>query len=108
MLAVMSLLDAPSEYATADVLEGKADTLIAMYHGTIANSKVDSGLNIAHGLDWDTFAGYDIVCWRHSQKTNPFKGGSANILPRKHCTTKLWRIIRRTWLCYCRCTDSYR
>ena len=61
MLAVMSLLDAPSEYATADVLEGKADTLIAMYHGTIANSKVDSGLNIAHGLDWDTFAGYDIV-----------------------------------------------
>jgi len=61
MIAIMSLLDAPSEYATADVLEGKADTLIAMYHGTIANSKVDSGLNIAHGLDWDTFAGYDIV-----------------------------------------------
>jgi len=58
---VMSLLDDPKEYKTADTLIGKADTLIAMYHGTIANSKVDSGLNIAHGLDWDTFAGHDIV-----------------------------------------------
>jgi len=61
MLGIMSLLDSPSEYPKADDLVGKADTLIAMYHGTIANSKVDSGLNIAHGLDWDTFAGYDIV-----------------------------------------------
>lgn len=61
IINVMSLLDDPKEYKTADVLLGKADTLIAMYHGTIANSKVDSGLNIAHGLDWDTFAGHDIV-----------------------------------------------
>lgn len=61
IINVMSLLDDPKEYKTADTLLGKADTLIAMYHGTIANSKVDSGLNIAHGLDWDTFAGHDIV-----------------------------------------------
>jgi DNA repair exonuclease SbcCD ATPase subunit/DNA repair exonuclease SbcCD nuclease subunit len=61
IINIMSLLDDPKEYKTADTLLGKADTLIAMYHGTIANSKVDSGLNIAHGLDWDTFAGHDIV-----------------------------------------------
>jgi len=61
MINIMSLLDDPKEYKLADALIGKADTLIAMYHGTIANSKVDSGLNIAHGLDWDTFAGHDIV-----------------------------------------------
>lgn len=61
IINVMSLLDDPKEYKLADSLVGKADTLIAMYHGTIANSKVDSGLNIAHGLDWDTFAGHDIV-----------------------------------------------
>ena len=61
IINVMSLLDDPKEYKLADSLIGKADTLIAMYHGTIANSKVDSGLNTAHGLDWDTFAGHDIV-----------------------------------------------
>ena len=34
---------------------------VAMYHGTVANSKVDSGLNLSHGLDWDKFAGFDLV-----------------------------------------------
>lgn len=61
LINVMSLLDPIDKYKTADKIEQKRKCLIAMYHGTIANSKVDSGLNIAHGLDWDTFAGHDLV-----------------------------------------------
>jgi DNA repair exonuclease SbcCD ATPase subunit/DNA repair exonuclease SbcCD nuclease subunit len=66
LINVMSLLQDKTKYHTADSqaikkFEGKYDTLIGMYHGTIANSKVDSGMNIAHGLDWDIFAGHDIV-----------------------------------------------
>ena len=34
---------------------------MALYHGTVANSKVDSGMNIEHGLSWDTFAGFDVA-----------------------------------------------
>ncbi len=61
-ISVMSLLDDPSKYVLADQvdLEGVNKT-IAMYHGTIANSTVDSGLQLAHGLAWETFAGFDIV-----------------------------------------------
>jgi DNA repair exonuclease SbcCD ATPase subunit/DNA repair exonuclease SbcCD nuclease subunit len=66
LINVMSLLQDKSKYITADNSaitkhKGKCDTLIGMYHGTIANSKVDSGMNISHGLDWDIFAGHDIV-----------------------------------------------
>lgn len=61
IINVMSLLDPVDKYKTADAITTKRKCLIAMYHGTIANSKVDSGLNIAHGLDWDTFAGHDLV-----------------------------------------------
>ena len=61
VINVMSLLDSVDKYKTADKITSKRKCLIAMYHGTIANSKVDSGLNIAHGLDWDIFAGHDLV-----------------------------------------------
>jgi DNA repair exonuclease SbcCD ATPase subunit len=61
VINVMSLLDSVDKYKTADKIATKRKCLIAMYHGTIANSKVDSGLNIAHGLDWDVFAGHDLV-----------------------------------------------
>lgn len=61
VINVMSLLDPVDKYKTADKIDLKRKCLIAMYHGTIANSKVDSGMNIAHGLDWDTFAGHDLV-----------------------------------------------
>ena len=61
VINVMSLLDSVDKYKTADKIATKRKCLIAMYHGTIANSKVDSGLNIAHGLDWDIFAGHDLV-----------------------------------------------
>jgi len=61
VINVMSLLDSVDKYKTADKITTKRKCLIAMYHGTIANSKVDSGLNIAHGLDWDIFAGHDLV-----------------------------------------------
>jgi DNA repair exonuclease SbcCD nuclease subunit len=61
VINVMSLLDPIDKYKTADKIDLKRKCLIAMYHGTIANSKVDSGMNIAHGLDWDTFAGHDLV-----------------------------------------------
>lgn len=61
VINVMSLLDPIEKYKTADKIATKRKCLIAMYHGTIANSKVDSGLNMAHGLDWDTFAGHDLV-----------------------------------------------
>jgi len=61
VINVMSLLDPVDKYKIADAITTKRKCLIAMYHGTIANSKVDSGLNIAHGLDWDTFAGHDLV-----------------------------------------------
>lgn len=60
-ISVMSLLDDKSEYPTADKIQVNCSKKIAMYHGTIANSKVDSGLFLTHGLDWDTFAGFDIV-----------------------------------------------
>lgn len=59
---VLSLLDSKDKYPILTTKDLSSDIKqIAMYHGTIANSKVDSGLNIAHGLDWDTFAGYDVV-----------------------------------------------
>jgi len=62
-ISVMSLLDDKEDYVTFDKIpEGKSyKHTIAMYHGTIANSQVDSGLFLTHGLDWDTFAGYDLV-----------------------------------------------
>ena len=60
-LNIMSLLDDKSKFITADKITKKGDCLIGMYHGTLSNSKVDSGLNISHGLEWDTFAGHDIV-----------------------------------------------
>lgn len=61
VINVMSLLDPVDKYKTADKIDYKRKCLIGMYHGTIANSKVDSGMNIAHGLDWDIFAGHDLV-----------------------------------------------
>ena len=62
-ISVMSLLDPKDQYVTADKLqEDKVyKQVLAMYHGTIANSKVDSGLVLSHGLEWDTFAGFDGV-----------------------------------------------
>ena len=62
-ISVMSLLDKEDEYITMDKFpEGKNYKYsVAMYHGTVANSKVDSGLNLSHGLDWDKFAGFDLV-----------------------------------------------
>ena len=62
-ISVMSLLDEKEEYVTFDKIpEGKSyKHTIAMYHGTIANSQVDSGLMLSHGLEWNTFAGYDLV-----------------------------------------------
>jgi DNA repair exonuclease SbcCD ATPase subunit len=62
-VSVMSLLDEPDKYVTYDKIKNpsKYKKLVALYHGTIANSKVDSGLTLEHGLNWDTFAGYDIV-----------------------------------------------
>jgi len=62
-ISVMSLLDEKESYITADKVSEDANykCKIAMYHGTVANSQVDSGLFLSHGLDWDTFAGYDLV-----------------------------------------------
>jgi len=61
-IGVMSLLDDKQTYPLISSVDPtRSRRRIAMYHGTIANSKVDSGLNIAHGLNWDVFAGYDIV-----------------------------------------------
>lgn len=62
-LSVMSLLDTKEKYVTVDKIpEGKTyNQLLAMYHGTIANSQVDSGLFLSHGLDWEIFAGFDAV-----------------------------------------------
>lgn len=60
-ISVMSLLDEKDTYPTADKIDFACKKKIAMYHGTIANSKVDSGLFLSHGLDWETFAGFDVV-----------------------------------------------
>lgn len=62
-VSVMSLLDEPDKYVTYDKIKqpDKYKKLVALYHGTIANSKVDSGLVLSHGLDWSTFAGFDVV-----------------------------------------------
>ncbi len=62
-VSVMSLLDEPEKYITYDKIPSpeKYKKLVALYHGTIANSSVDSGLVLSHGLDWSTFAGFDVV-----------------------------------------------
>lgn len=60
-ISVMSLLDEKSSYVTADQIPAKYSKKIAMYHGTISNSKLDSGAHLSHGLDWDIFAGFDAV-----------------------------------------------
>jgi len=62
-VSVMSLLDEPEKYITYDKITNpsKYKKLVALFHGTITNSKVDSGLTLAHGLDWATFAGFDVV-----------------------------------------------
>lgn len=62
-ISVMSLLDPKESYITADKIpqDKSYKHKLAMYHGTVANSKVDSGLNLSHGLEWDTFAGFDAV-----------------------------------------------
>ena len=62
-VSVMSLLDEPEKYITYDKISNpeKYKKLVALYHGTIANSRVDSGLMLSHGLDWNVFAGYDVV-----------------------------------------------
>jgi DNA repair exonuclease SbcCD ATPase subunit len=62
-VSVMSLLDEPEKYVTHDKISNpeKYKKLVALYHGTIANSRVDSGLLLSHGLDWSTFAGFDVV-----------------------------------------------
>ena len=62
-VSVMSLLDDPETYITADKIPAEKNykKTVALYHGTVANSKVDSGLVLSHGLDWATFAGFDLV-----------------------------------------------
>lgn len=62
-ISVMSLLDEPEKYVTYDKINNpsKYKKLVAMYHGTVANSRVDSGMVLEHGINWDTFAGYDLV-----------------------------------------------
>jgi len=62
-LSVFSLLGETDKYITYDKIDNpdQYDLLMALYHGTVANSKVDSGMNIEHGLSWDTFAGFDVA-----------------------------------------------
>ena len=61
-IGVMSLLDPVSDYPGADTIPTVPGRYkLALYHGTLANSSVDSGMSISHGLDWDTFAGYDLA-----------------------------------------------
>lgn len=62
-ISVMSLLDHKEDYITADKIpqDKNYKQQLAMFHGTIANSTVDSGLVLSHGLEWDTFAGFDLV-----------------------------------------------
>jgi len=62
-LSVLSLLDEPEKHITYDKISNptKYKKLVAMYHGTVANSRVDSGMLLEHGINWDTFAGYDLV-----------------------------------------------
>jgi DNA repair exonuclease SbcCD ATPase subunit len=62
-VSVMSLLDEPEKYITYDKITNpeKYKKVVALYHGTIANSRVDSGLMLSHGLDWSIFAGFDVV-----------------------------------------------
>jgi DNA repair exonuclease SbcCD ATPase subunit/DNA repair exonuclease SbcCD nuclease subunit len=62
-ISVFSLLDSSEDYITYDKIDNpkKYKKLVALYHGTISNSKVDSGLTLEHGLEWDKFAGFDVV-----------------------------------------------
>ena len=62
-ISVFSLLNKPEEYITYDKIDNpdQYKKLIALYHGTVSNSEVDSGLVLEHGLNWDTFAGFDVA-----------------------------------------------
>lgn len=60
-ISVMSLLDTADKYVTADKIQSDCSKKVAMYHGTLVNSAVDSGMHMSHGLSWDTFAGFDLV-----------------------------------------------
>jgi len=63
LISVMSLLEDPTSYITIDKIPNKEKYkhLVAMYHGTVANSKVDSGMTLSHGLGWEVFRGFDLV-----------------------------------------------
>lgn len=63
LISVMSLLDPKEDYPSIDKIDNskKYKHKIAMFHGTVANSKVDTGLSLSHGLGWDVFTGYDLV-----------------------------------------------
>lgn len=62
-VSVFSLLDEVEDYVTYDKIDNpdQYKKLVALYHGTVSNSKVDSGLTLEHGLDWDKFAGFDVA-----------------------------------------------
>ena len=60
-LSVMSLLDTPDKYKLADEITKPHKRKFAMYHGTLMNSKTDTGMVLAHGLDQKYFKGYDAV-----------------------------------------------
>jgi len=62
-ISLFSLLDEPDKYITYDQIKQpeKYRKLVALYHGTIANSSVDSGLVLERGLSWDLFAGFDVA-----------------------------------------------
>ena len=62
-VSVFSLLDEVEDYVTYDKIDNpdQYNKLVALYHGTVSNSKVDSGLTLEHGLDWDKFAGFDVA-----------------------------------------------
>lgn len=60
-LSVMSLLDQPDEYKLASDITKPYKRKFALYHGTIMNSKTDTGMVLAHGLDQKYFKGYDAV-----------------------------------------------
>ena len=61
LISVMSLLNSKEDYMTIDKIKKQYKYKIAMFHGTVASSKVDSGLSLSHGLGWDTFTGFDLV-----------------------------------------------
>lgn len=61
VFTVMSVLDTPEKYLTADSIKKKVKRKIALYHGTVEASTTDTGIRLLQGLSRSHFEGFDVA-----------------------------------------------